>query len=288
MIVFERRACAILYNVWHSRNDPRPFLVPANVCPIVPETLRLSAQPFELIDIAAPSLDIDWDACVERLRTRPDGYAGMIFVRPYGSERDPTESFGRLKEIQPNLLLIDDKCLCRPDCDGERISRLADVTLFSTGYAKYTDVGGGGFAFLSDPVAYRRDGQAGAEWLDLRPPETSWDVHRDLTIGATRASDERKKALNDIYTQTLPPEIQFDCPFQGWRFNIRVPAADELIRSVFEAGLFASRHYRSLGTPGGFPNAERLQGEVVNLFNDRYFDESRAHRVAEIVVQHMS
>ena len=287
MIVIERRASAILYNIVRSHEDLRPYLIPANVCPIVRDTLVEAGQPFELVDIVEPSLDLDIATCIERVRVQPGSYAGLIFVRAYGSERDPTDSFLRLKESQPDLLLIDDKCLSRPDVDGERLTSVADVTLFSTGYAKHTDIGGGGFAHLREDVAYRRDNRAPAEWLDLRPPDSSWDEYRRAIIEGARLSDEHKRRLNAIYAKALPPEIQLPPELQSWRFNIRVPDAARLVSSIFAAGLFASRHYASLGDAGCFPCAERLHGDIVNLFNDRYFDEERAHRLVELVLRHL-
>ncbi len=287
MIVFERRASAILHNLVRSREDARPYLLPANICPIVRDTLLYGGQTIELVDITESSLAVDVDECIERSRKRAGGYAGLIFVRPYGSESDPAPDFRRLKAAIPELFLIDDKCLCRPDCDGERITADADVTLFSTGYAKYADIGGGGFAHVRETIPYRRDDQIDAEWLDLRPLEHSWEEYRDLTLHAARTADAQKQALNAIYERTLPREIQLGPEFRSWRFNIRVPSAHRLLTSIFEAGLFASRHYASLGEKGKFPAAERLHENIVNLFNDRYFDEQRAARIAQIVLRHV-
>lgn len=287
MIVFARRASAILYNLLRSRHDERPFLLPANVCPIVSAVFHEAAQTFELIDIEEPWLEIDRLACYERLRTRPGGYAGLLFVRPYGTERDPIPFFKALKAIQSDLLVIDDKCLCRPDPGGGSLSPAADVTLFSTGHAKYTDIEGGGFAHVSDAITYRNSlGESVPGWLDLDDPDTSWNDYRRRAIAATRAADEQKQMLNAIYSEMLPPEIQLSPDLQQWRFNIRVPAAEELLASTFAAELFASRHYAPLGDT--FPIAQRLHAEIVNLFNDRYFDENRARRMAHLILRHLS
>ena len=59
MIVFETRASAILYNLLLSLEDPRPFLLPANVCPIVPLTFRKAGRPFCFVDIGGPDLSLD-------------------------------------------------------------------------------------------------------------------------------------------------------------------------------------------------------------------------------------
>lgn len=282
MIVFERRAAAILYNLLRTRADERPYLLPANVCPIVPDTLAAAGQAFELADITEPWLEIDPTRCAERLRQR--SYAGLIFVHPYGSERDGRPAFAELRAIQPDLFIIDDRCLCRPDTEGTTVSPLADVTLFSTGRVKYADLGGGGFAHIAGP--YARFDAPVPEWLDLRAPDEPWEAYKRRADEAAVAADRQKAELNAIYTALLPREAQFRPELQQWRFNIRVPDPDRLIASIFEEGLFASRHYPSLGGES-FPVASRIHGQIVNLFNDRHFDDQRARRIVEVVLRHL-
>lgn len=282
MIRFERRASTVLYHLLRSLADERPFLLPANVCPVVPETFLAAGRNFEPVDIAFPSLEMDPEKTVQLLEAEPDAYSGVLFVRTYGSERDPSAFFAALRAVRPNLFVIDDKCLCRPDCAGASLSALADVTLFSTGYAKYVDRGQGGFAHTRDDVAYHR--MPAPEWLDLQPPDETWTEYSRLTALAARQSDEQKAVLNAIYSEALPRAIQLSPELQRWRFNIRVPDADGLVARIFESGLFASRHYPALNQ---LPNATRLHDEVVNLFNDRYFDADRARRVSEIILRHL-
>jgi hypothetical protein len=269
VILFDRRASAVLSNVLRTRADPRPFLMPANACPILPQTFAEVGQPLELVDIAEPWLEIDATACSELLRANPTGYAGLLFIHPYGSERDATTFFGELKSIQPDLFIIDDKCLCRPDLDGDLLSPLADLTLFSTGHTKYADVDGGGFAHT---IA-----------ADCKGNAPKGDYRRRVTE-ATRTADEQKELLNAIYTRLLPADVQLREELQRWRFNIRVPDAERLLETIFASGLFASRHYASLGD---FAVAARLHTGIVNLFNDRYFDVDRARRVSELVLRHL-
>jgi len=285
MIVFERRACAILYNLLRSRGDARPFLMPVNICSDVPRTFIAAQQPVDLVDIDAETLSIDSKQCLARVRAEPQRYAGIVYVRTYGSERDPTSFFDELREIRSDLFIIDDKCLCRPDWSGEHRSSAADVTLFSTGHAKYLDLDGGGFAQLRDGVDYRRQPPAMNDWFDLRPPETSWEEYRGRIADMVPIVDAHKRALNAIYAEALPAAIQLPAEFHQWRFNIRVPDPERLRSAAFEEGLFLSRHYEPLAP--GFPIAAKLHSEIVNLFNDRYFDEARARRMAELTLRHL-
>lgn len=282
MIAFARRASAILFSLLRARADPRPFLLPANVCPIVPETFRAAAQPFELVDIAEPWLEMDAAQGLEAVRTH--AYAGILFVRPYGSERDPSAFFAELRTADPDLLIVDDKCLCRPDCDAASISNFADLTLFSTGYAKFADIGEGGFAHLRAGLSYRH-ADAGPEWLDLRLPDLSWNTYRERTLAATSTASAHKATLNSIYASAIPPDVQLPEVLQQWRFNIRVDESTRLVEALFANGLFASRHYPPLGE---FPVAARLHAQIVNLFNDRYFTPDQARQATKIVVRHLS
>jgi hypothetical protein len=285
-IVFEARACSVLHNLLLAREDARPFLLPANVCPVVPQTFRKAGCPFELADIAGPDLAMNEERCLERMARTPGGFAGLLFVRTYGAQGDAAPFFQAAKQLAPDLLVIDDRCLCPPDPDGGSLTPGAGVTLWSTGYAKPVDVGFGGFAHLAEGVPYHSRLDAGREdWLDLTPPEVSWPAYRAGVLAALPEIAEHKRRLNAIYTESLPPEIQLPARFQGWRFQILVPEPDRLVAALFAAGLFASRHYAPLEE--GFPEAEALHRRVVNLFNDRAFDEDRARRAVEVVREHL-
>jgi dTDP-4-amino-4,6-dideoxygalactose transaminase len=285
MIVYERRACAIIYNLLRRRADRRPFLLPANVCPIVPATFAEAEQAVEFVDIDERSLEIDRETVVDRVQS--GAYGGILFVRPYGSECNAAPFFEQLRSVQSDLLLIDDRCLCRPDYD-EKTAPIADATLFSTGRAKYVDLSGGGFAQVAERVVYERSAsnRVSAPWLDLRAPEQPWDEYCHAVAEARAAADTHKATLNALYERELPAAIQFAPELQKWRFNIRVPKAEALVASIFAAGLFASRHYPSVGR-SAFPVAERVHSEIVNLFNDRYFDLERANRVIDVVLKHL-
>jgi hypothetical protein len=273
MIAFERRASTILYNVLRARQDPRPFLVPANMCSIVLETFEAASQPIQLADIEESELTINAN------EVDPDAFAGILFVRTYGTERDPSPLFRRLRDQSRDLLIIDDKCLCMPDCDGSSVSSFSDITLFSTGYAKHADVGYGGFAHLAEGMQYRRALDAPA-WLDNRPPDEAWSSYRRVVMQASSSSAEHKLQLNTIYRERIPARVQLPEEFQAWRFNIRVPEPDQLIAVLTREGLFAGRHYPA---SENFPVAASLYREVVNLFNDRHYTEQQARRTSEIV-----
>ncbi len=50
------RASAILYNLLVSQKQTKPWLLPANICPIVPITFMKADVPFEFVDISSETL----------------------------------------------------------------------------------------------------------------------------------------------------------------------------------------------------------------------------------------
>jgi hypothetical protein len=316
MIVFESRASTILYNFLRSRRDRRPFLLPANVCPIVPITFLKARHDFRVVDMASDLQAPDPEQCLDLVERQRGAFGGVLHVRTYGAEGTGEAFMQAVKAAQPDLTVVDDRCLCRPDVSGASLSPAADVTLFSTGRSKPVDLGFGGFAHVRAGVAYRRGrgtyraaelaritrryqaaiaarrpfrGGAGA-WLDLARPRISWEAYGRRVTSGRVAGDLHRTALNAIYERALPAEVQLGARFQGWRFNITVPNPDRLVSRLSAAGLFAGRHYASLGGilgSGHFPVAEALHARVVNLFNDGRYDEAMACRTAALVNEHL-
>lgn len=260
-MIYAHRAAAILHDV--VREHDGVWLIPVNVCPIVPQTLQTADRPFEFVDIDPITLE----PSREQIRMRASSCAGVVFVRTYGAIYEADSFFAELK-TREDFTIVDDRCLCRPDIDGENLSPHADATLFSTGYAKYVDLGGGGFATVANKQS-------------SRPPDYRESVLRERT-----RADELKARLNMIYREIIPRHVQLPPELCTWRFNIRVPRSEDLVRKLLEAGLFASRHYAPLVS--GFPHAEALHAQIVNLFNDRYFNEEKAARAAELVRSHVT
>ena len=293
MIAYAHRAAALLHDVVAARDGV--WLLPANVCEIVPTTLRAAGRAFELVDIDPETLEPSREQILERAPR----CAGVVFVRTYGATYEADPFFAEVKALREDFTIVDDRCLCRPDVDGELLSPHADVTLFSTGYAKYADLGGGGFAHSCHPEPRRgrrpphqrseHGVSAGGSFAvyaaqddrSVCPPQ-----YRERVLAERARADATKERLNAIYREIIPEEVQMLPALCTWRFNIRVARPEELVRAIFDAGLFASRHYAPLER--GFPHAERLHAEVVNLFNDRYFDEEKATLAAEIVRRHVT
>jgi dTDP-4-amino-4,6-dideoxygalactose transaminase len=306
------RASAILYNLLAGCADSRPWLLPANICPIVPVTFLKAGVPFEFVDISPATLHMDLVQAEDRIRERE--FDGLLYAHTYGELSTPLDFFAAMKSLAPELLILDDRCLCIPEL--EPVHAGADVILYSTGYAKIAELGFGGYAFLRDNQEYRsvnlpfnpahhdemeksykqaiqkheRFVYRDSDWLQIDPPFPAWyDYSRQIET-RKNASLIQRQLLNQIYESSLPKEIQLPSGYQTWRFNIRVKNKPQILGAIFDAGLFASSHYASLTdimADGSAPHAEALANEIINLFNDEHFDEEKAHKICSVISRNL-
>lgn len=312
-IIQAPRASAILYNLLASRADGRPWLLPANICPIVPLTFFKAGVPFDLVDISAETLHMDLEQAEGRLKR--GGYGGLLYAHTYAEPSTPAVFFQSVRSRYPDVLLVDDRCLCAPDLDPDA-DMTADVTLYSSGYAKIVDLGSGGYAFLKEEVPYRlfrlpftaHDHERmeaaykhalqnhiwfsyqDSAWLQTQADLPSWSEYRRRIEQGLKETLAQRTMLNAVYTALLPVEVQLPAAYQTWRFNIRVKNKQRVLAAIFKAGLFASSHYASLAgimAPGHCPNAETLAGEIVNLFNDHHFDPQKAQQVCAVILENL-
>jgi len=308
MIVTAPRASAILYNILQSRQDRRPFLLPANICSVVPLTFLKADVPFTFVDIDPATLNMDLESAA--VQAQSGRFGGILYAHTYGDEFTPMGFFAEMKRSSDNLLIIDDRCLCVPDLSPREMNP-ADVLLYSTGYAKMVDLGSGGFAFLNSGVKYHPEmlpyqqtdlenieqayksniarcqpfTYVDSDWLEIEPtPE--WEAYKQNMMEALPVTRGHRQALNAVYEAQLPAEICLPERFQLWRFNLHVKDKNAVLKAIFAAGLFASSHYISLAgifAPGACPYAESLAAQVVNLFNDQHYTVEMVKRTCDII-----
>jgi dTDP-4-amino-4,6-dideoxygalactose transaminase len=313
-IIQAPRASAILYHLLVARGKPLPWLLPANICPIVPITFFKARIPFEFVDISAETLHMDLEQVEDSIKTRK--YGGLLYAHTYGDSSTPKEFFASAKVMDSELLIIDDRCLCVPDLEPDAGS-LADVMLYSTGYAKTVELNFGGYAFIKEDVQYQPEPlpftpqdyeelessykeavsnrtkfiYRDTGWLETNADVPTWYDYLHQVESRLNNSIARRKMLNDIYLNRLPAEIQLPQAYQTWRFNIRVKNKSRMMDAIFNARLFASSHYASLAgimSEGEAPQAEKLANEVINLFNDHHFNVEQAEQVSAIIMENLS
>ena len=312
-LVYAPRASAILYDLLLSENNGRPFLLPANICPIVPITFFKAGVPFEFVDISRESLNMDLDHTRASLHGQSGGYGGVLYVHTYGDPSTPQDFFREIKNQFPDLLLIDDRCLCIPDLESDS-STNADVVLYSTGYAKIADLGFGGYAFLQERLNYKHRSlpfydsdletieqaykksmktrqpyvYVDAHWLQTDFELPSWQEYSTRVYKATESSLTHRQSINVVYNSLIPRELCLPDEYQLWRFNLRVPEKNKILNAIFNENLFASSHYASLAnlmSDDSCPIAQELADHVINLFNDEHYTVEMAEQTSRIIMR---
>jgi dTDP-4-amino-4,6-dideoxygalactose transaminase len=316
MVIIEHRASIILYNLLKSLNNDKVFIIPANVCPIVICTFLKAKRKFELVDISQDTLCLDEGIVSQKLKKSPEKYAGVIFVRTYGANMSFEDMFKRIKKLNSEIMLIDDRCLNIPQFELTGYSS-ADAILFSTGYSKYVDIGWGGFAFLNNnKLDYKKNQLPYNEgdlkvlngrlkeamavnkklqysdnaWLGDTQAKIEFNIYKELVVSKLAEAHKTKKILNDIYFHMLPKWIQLKEDYQFWRFNILIDKKKELLGKIFEQNLFASSHYMpmiNIFQEAQAINAACLYDKVINLFNDFHFNEEKAEKICKIINTHI-
>lgn len=308
--VLERRAATVLYHYLRSVTRRGKWLLPANVCPVVPAVFSKANIAYEFVDIDSQTLCMDFDPVLSRLRSATKDYAGLLFVRTYGHCGDFEPFFLDVKQIDPCLRVIDDRCQGRP-CFIHS-GGVADLELYSTGYAKLAELGWGGWGLLLNDMEYQPTKMPFEEsaherlvayfrkvlwehvdfecpntpWLDMRDPHVSLPEFRSLVEKRIQQSSGHRAILNSIYSEQLE-EWAAPAELLNWRFTIFCNNPTDLIRSIFKAGHFASAHFASLVPMfgSGFTPVADLRGrQVVNLFNDFRYDADRAAQLATLVL----
>lgn len=292
MITYANRASAILCNFLKDHETCKPFILPANVCPVVPLSFLKAGVEFEFVDIDA-SHALDKKTTIEKLST--DDYAGVLFVHAYGHKYDNESFYAEVKSINKDLIVIDDCCLCEPNT-SDQLEDNIDLQLFSTGYAKYIELSYGGYGKLrlggadyeykyNDEVEVKqqqyikrcfKEGtryelDPDIEWLDGSSLKMTPEEYFGI-INAKRDKVKHDKGLiNKIYRENLPKSIQMGDDFQNWRFMLLVEDQEKVLDAIFNAGLFAGTNFPSVSymfKGSSAPVAENESKHIVNLFND--------------------
>lgn len=265
------RASKILYNFLKSNQERirAPFLIPANVCVDVPRTFDEAGVPYQYVDIDARTLCMD-EAYV---LSHAAECSGVLMVHTYGMECSFAPFYRQLRAANPEIQIVDDRCLCMPSLDSDTYG--ADLVIYSMGDKKQVNLKKGAIGYLAENVAYSNH-----EVCEGFLTNEDWTLNKGELLAVMDATIAHKEKLNAIYRKALSKSIQLPEAYQHWRFNILVENKEEILNALFAEGLFASSHYKALGEQST-PIASNLANHVINLFNDDYFTEEQAIRSCE-------
>jgi len=257
-------------------------------------------------------VDIDKQTLCSSLGSikRMSEYSVDIFIniRSFGFSGNMEPLFSQVKNIFPGVVIIDDRCLCKPTLPIENkiVDGCADVELYSTGYSKYVDLGWGGYLVTSDAVeinynpkydeniykkiADSNDSQLKCNtlgWIDDRALN---HVYYPAVVESSFVLVNKHKMNNNlIYNNLLEniPSITILNEHQDWRFNILLEQRDLLKEQIFNAGFFCSSHYAA-NNLGAFASdclveSNNIANNIINLFNDFRVTHKDVDNVARLI-----
>lgn len=305
------RASSIIYDL--VKGSPGGWIIPDNVChAILASVIAGGGQPI-ITDVDAFTLELDEFQVLDKMKKHPN-IQGIIIVRTYGNTSQNYTSFIReVRNINENIVIIDDRCLAIPETIAPIKENGADVYLYSTGYSKFVDLGYGSHAFSKHPIfssqrIHNEDDETSLNeffkqaisyngcvpfskieqmsksgWLNTNIIEKKKYINK-VEI-AKQESTIRKKELNRIYS-SIREELILGEYFNDWRFTLKVTNREEVLNRIFENNLFASKHYYPLSQIMGRKESTVWSGifyTIINLFNDFRYTPDMAEKTVAIV-----
>lgn len=280
MIIFEDRAATVLYKTLKSLKNKNKFLLPLNICPIVPDTFIKANINFEFVDINLKTLCMDENIVLEKIKSDKN-IDGILFVKTFGININTEDFFKNIKSINNNIFIINDMCPSIQQFDINIEESVADMVLFSSGYSKYVDIGYGGYGFLKD--------YSFLNIFEDKTKDTDFLEYKNKILTQIPIMQKQKSELNSIYINNLPKDIFLGEKFNNWRFSILVDNKEKILNDIFKIeGLFASSHYPQVdynysSNPIKNSNAQKIHNRIINLFNDFRFNKEKAYKVTDII-----
>ena len=269
------RATKLLYNFLKVNNISGKVLLPANICPEVVQTLHYAGMTTQFVDLQVETLCIHQEAVL----TAAKDASMLLFVHTYGIEHDFYTFFEQVREQNPDIIIVDDKCLCLPDLEVK--DSAADLVLYSTGERKLVSLGGGAIGYLADQWEYDEVEVEESELLSnelwLLDPKQLY-MRMDTVIA-------HKEKLNSIYRAMLPEAMQLPDAYQHWRFNILVPNKDQILAALAAEDIPAESP--SPTQDEACVVASNLHTLAIQLYNDKRLTQEQAMRACEIICERL-
>ena len=309
--VYSNRALSILYNfLIHNGLQATSVFLPTNICHDVFFLLKHAGVKIIFLDIDKNELEINKEIAIENI-----GFNAKVILlwnHSYGNSHVPYDFFTEAKNKNPELIIIDDRCLCNPvDFQPNANDSLIDLILYSTGYGKQVELNYGALGIVNDKYILPQDFYDFKKNIhkELKAALFSTDInnlsiklekvwikldnemfHFDQYYNEVRNENikwiDHKNKLSEIYYGELNEAFFINKRFNDWRFNILVKNKRDLMKRIFREDLFISNHYPSIGSiveRKSFPIAEWLHEHVLNLFIDKHYTEEMAYRTVEII-----
>ena len=321
MIQIEQRASVVLYRFLVANCKDFHFLLPANVCPVVPLTFLKAKIEFSFVDIDPVTHSGSFHEYLKSLETIGAEKKGLVFVNAYGCKHQCADFYCNVKAQYPGTVIIEDNCLCIPETVRSQPSQLVDLELYSTGSSKYAPIAEeGGYGIYDadkweysdycehynaeeDKETFYHLKQCRLHDLTFTYEDCSWlqfiksndllklsdDQYLKKVARQVIRSMEHKTLINSIYDNNLPDSIKMDGVYHNWRYMLLLPKSgirQKIIDRLEENGLYASPHYRSVAymfKKQRCINAEKEAPLLLNLFNNEKYSEEMALKTTAII-----
>ena len=267
------RATKLLYNFLKVNNITGKVLLPANICPEVVKTLHYAGMTTQFVDLQVETLCIHQEAVL----TAAKDASMLLFVHTYGIEHDFYSFFDQVREQNPDIIIVDDKCLCLPDLEVK--DSAADLVLYSTGERKLVSLGGGAIGYLADQWEYD---EVEVEESELLSNEL-WMLDPKQLYMRMDTIIAHKEKLNSIYRSMLPEAMQLPDAYQHWRFNILVPNKEQILAALAAEDIPAESPSPALDE--ACMVASNLHTLAIQLYNDKRLTQEQAVRACEIICE---
>lgn len=155
MIKVEKRASTVLYKFLISNCKGYHFILPANVCPVVPLTFIKANIDFIFVDIDTSTHAGDMNLYISEVSKCENSKIGIMWVNSYGTRHNTLEFYQNIRKHGKNTMIIEDNCLCIPETERTEPTEEVDLELYSTGYSKFVQMPNeGGYGLLRDNLIY--------------------------------------------------------------------------------------------------------------------------------------
>lgn len=321
MIKIEQRASVVLYRFLIANCKNFHYLLPANVCPVVPLTFLKANVDFSFVDIDPVTHSGSYQEYLKSLEAIGTEKKGIVFVNAYGFKQKCSDFYQRVKSQHPGMVIIEDNCLCIPETFKSEPSHFVDLELYSTGPSKYAPIAeeGGYGIYDADKWKYSNYSEyynadenketfyrlkqcrlhdwtfsyEDCNWLQFIKTKEIHNLSDEQYLKKVAdqviRSMEHKKIINAIYDSNLPDGIKMDGVYHNWRYMLLLPKPvlrQRILNRLEEEGLYASPHYRSVAymfNKQRCINAEKEAPLLLNLFNSVKYTEEMALKTTAII-----
>ncbi len=311
--IYSNRALSILFNFIKGNNlVDYTIIIPSNICHDVYFVLESIGMNIVFVDIDKSSLEQSITSSLDSVMSNKKVI--LLWNHQYGIPDSPYDFFELVKLTKTETIIIDDRCLCNASEYEFNVKDMyVDLILYSTGYGKQVELNHGAFGiyqdfyFMSDSynnfnediyinlkeelahndtnVSVLKDGIKNV-WQGVNYDSMSICQYKSNIIRENTKWSNHKEQIKNIFSSGITTNIKVSNKFNNWRYHILVKNKSILLKKIFDAGLFASGHYPSIGSiidNREYPNAEWLHRSVINLFIDKHYTVEDANRTVEII-----